>query len=88
MKVEGWTFILGFVFYLVVGGAYWYFSGDIVGTTLLALTGALAFLVAAGRGTRGGHHSAGPGVRRLGGRVRDFRADARRGRLALRVLPR
>ena len=46
MKVEGWTFILGFVFYLVVGGAYRYFSGDIVGTTLLALTGALAFLVA------------------------------------------
>lgn len=46
MKIEGWTFILGFVFYLVVGGAYWYFSGDIVGTTLLVLTGALAFLVA------------------------------------------
>lgn len=46
MKVEGWTFILGFVFYLLVGGAYWYFSRDEVGTTLLVLTGALAFLVA------------------------------------------
>ena len=46
MKIEGWTFVLGFVFYAIVGGAYWYFSGDAVGTTLLVLTGALAFLVA------------------------------------------
>ena len=46
MKVEGWTFILGFIFYSVVGGAYWWFSRDEVGTTLLILTGALAFLVA------------------------------------------
>lgn len=46
MKIEGWTFVLGFVFYLLVGGAYWYFSRDEVGTTLLVLTGALAFLVA------------------------------------------
>jgi 4-hydroxybenzoate polyprenyltransferase len=46
MKIEGWTFILGFLFYSVVGGAYWWFSRDEVGTTLLILTGALAFLVA------------------------------------------
>ncbi len=46
MKIEGWTFVLGFIFYGIVGGAYWYFSGDVVGTTLLVLTGALAFLVA------------------------------------------
>ena len=46
MKIEGWTFILGFIFYSVVGGAYWWFSRDEVGTTLLILTGALAFLVA------------------------------------------
>lgn len=46
MKVEGWAFVLGFIFYSVVGGAYWYFSRDEVGTTLLVLTGGLAFLVA------------------------------------------
>lgn len=46
MKIEGWSFLLGFFFYLLVGGAYWYFSRDEVGTTLLVLTGALAFLVA------------------------------------------
>ena len=46
MKIEGWTFVLGFVFYLLVGGIYWYFSGDELGTTLLVLTGALAVLVA------------------------------------------
>ena len=46
MKIEGWTFVLGFVFYLLVGGIYWYFSADEIGTTLLVLTGALAFLVA------------------------------------------
>lgn len=46
MKIEGWAFLLGFIFYVVVGGAYWYFSRDEVGTTLLLLTGGLAFLVA------------------------------------------
>jgi hypothetical protein len=46
MKIEGWAFVLGFIFYSVVGGAYWYFSRDEVGTTLLVLTGGLAFLVA------------------------------------------
>lgn len=46
MKIEGWSFGLGFIFYIVVGGAYWYFSRDEVGTTLLVLTGGLAFLIA------------------------------------------
>jgi len=46
MKIEGWSFVLGFIFYSLVGGAYWYFSRDEVGTTLLLLTGGLAFLVA------------------------------------------
>jgi uncharacterized membrane protein len=46
MKVEGLLFVLGFVFYSVVAAVYWYLSRDEVGTTALALTGALAFLVA------------------------------------------
>ena len=46
MKIEGWTFALGFLFFWAISGAYWYLSRDEVGTTLLALTGALAFLVA------------------------------------------
>ena len=36
---------MGAVFYAFVAGVYWYFSRDVVGTTALALTGALAFLV-------------------------------------------
>lgn len=46
MKVEGYLFVMGFVFYSVVASIYWYLSRDEVGTTALALTGALAFLVA------------------------------------------
>ena len=46
MKIEGWTFALGFLFFWAISGAYWYLSRDEVGTTLLVLTGALAFLVA------------------------------------------
>ena len=46
MKIEGLLFALGSAFYLVVAGIYWYFSRDVIGTTALALTGALAFLVA------------------------------------------
>jgi len=37
---------MGAVFYAFVAGIYWYFSRDVIGTTALALTGALAFLVA------------------------------------------
>lgn len=46
MKIEGFLFALGSAFYLIVAGIYWYFSRDQIGTTALALTGALAFLVA------------------------------------------
>jgi len=45
VKIEGLLFVLGSAFYLVVAGIYWYFSRDQIGTTALALTGALAFLV-------------------------------------------
>ena len=46
MKIEGLIFALGSAFYLLIAGIYWYVSRDQVGTTALALTGALAFLVA------------------------------------------
>lgn len=46
MKIEGFLFALGSAFYLIVAGIYWYSSRDQIGTTALALTGALAFLVA------------------------------------------
>lgn len=37
---------MGFLFYTFVAAIYWYLSRDEVGTTALALTGALAFLIA------------------------------------------
>ena len=46
MKIEGLLFAMGALFYAVIAGIYWYFSRDQIGTTALALTGALAFLVA------------------------------------------
>ena len=46
MKVEGRLFAWGAVFYFLVAAVYWYLSRDEIGTTALALTGALAFLVA------------------------------------------
>lgn len=46
MKIEGWLFGLGAIFYAVVAAAYWFLSGDEIGTTALVMTGALAFLVA------------------------------------------
>ncbi len=46
MRIEGILFGLGFVFYAGTAGIYWYLSRDEVGTTALALTGALAFLIA------------------------------------------
>ena len=46
MKIEGLLFALGSAFYLLIAAIYWYFSRDQIGTTALALTGALAFLVA------------------------------------------
>jgi magnesium-transporting ATPase (P-type) len=46
VKIEGLLFAMGAVFYAFVAAIYWYFSRDQIGTTALALTGALAFLVA------------------------------------------
>ncbi len=46
MRIEGLLFAMGAVFYAFVAAIYWYFSRDQIGTTALALTGALAFLVA------------------------------------------
>jgi hypothetical protein len=46
VKVGGWSFALGAVFFLLVGGIYYYVSGDEIGTTALVMTGGLAFLVA------------------------------------------
>jgi len=46
VKLESLLFGLGFLFFTLVAGIYWYFSRDEIGTTALALTGALAFLVA------------------------------------------
>ena len=46
MKVGGWSFGLGAIFFLVVGGLYYYFSRDEIGTTALVMTGGLSFLVA------------------------------------------
>ena len=45
MRMEGALFGMGFIFYAFLAGIYWYFSRDEVGTTALALTGALAFLI-------------------------------------------
>ena len=46
MKIEGWIFGVGAIFYFLVSGVYWYLSRDEIGTTALVMTGALAFLVA------------------------------------------
>jgi len=46
MKIEGWLFAAGAVFFIGVGAVYWVLSGDEIGTTALAMTGGLAFLVA------------------------------------------
>ena len=47
MRIEGRLFLFGFIFFVLTAAAYWYFTaGEPVGTTALALTGALSFLVA------------------------------------------
>ena len=46
MKIGGWSFALGAIFFLFVGAVYYYVSGDEIGTTALIMTGGLAFLVA------------------------------------------
>ena len=45
MKVEGWLFASGTVFFSIVAFIYWIFSGEPVGTTALVLTAGLAFLI-------------------------------------------
>jgi hypothetical protein len=45
VKVEGFLFAGGAAFYAVVATVYWVITKEIVGSTALALTGALAFLV-------------------------------------------
>ena len=46
MRIEGGLFGLGFIFFVPIAAVYWFLSGDPVGTTALALSGALAFLIA------------------------------------------
>ena len=46
MKIGGWSFALGAIFFLLVGGIYFYVSRDEIGTTALVMTGGLSFLVA------------------------------------------
>ena len=45
MKVEGYLFAGAALFYAIVAAAYWFITGEIVGSTALALTGTLAFLI-------------------------------------------
>jgi hypothetical protein len=45
VRIEGGLFFIGFVFYSLLSGVYWYFSRDEIGTTALALTGGMAFLI-------------------------------------------
>ncbi len=45
MKIEGYIFAAGAVFYSIVAAAYWLIAEEIVGTTALALTAGLAFLI-------------------------------------------
>jgi hypothetical protein len=46
MKIGGNLFALGSILYIFLGVVYYFISGDVIGTSLLALTGGLAFLVA------------------------------------------
>jgi hypothetical protein len=46
VKIGGWSFALGAIFFLGVAGIYFFLSRDEIGTTALVMTGGLAFLVA------------------------------------------
>jgi hypothetical protein len=46
MIVGGKLFAAGTFLFLDLGAVYWFMSGDVIGTSLLALTGGLAFLIA------------------------------------------
>ena len=45
MKIEGYIFALGTALYILLGGLYWALSHEPVGTTALALTAGMAFLI-------------------------------------------
>jgi len=45
MKVSAWIFGLGTLFYAVVTVIYWVWTGEIIGTVLLALTGGMVLLI-------------------------------------------
>ena len=45
MRIEGGIFAMGAIFFWVVGAAYWFLSGDEIGTTAIVMTGFLAGLV-------------------------------------------
>ena len=46
MRIEGRIFALGAIFFILIAGIYWYVSRDPIGTTALAMSGGLAFIVA------------------------------------------
>lgn len=46
MKIGGSLFALGSMLYIFLGVVYYFISGDVIGTSLLSLTGGLAFLIA------------------------------------------
>ena len=45
MKIEGGLFIGGAVFYAIIAWIYSVMSGDVIGTTVLALTGGLSIII-------------------------------------------
>ncbi|PZG54293.1 cytochrome C oxidase subunit IV [Spongiactinospora gelatinilytica] len=45
MKVQGWLFLLCGVFFALVGVVYWFWSGEPVGTTALAISVGFAFMI-------------------------------------------
>lgn len=45
MKIEGWLFVSGAIFYGFLAWIYSAVSGDVVGTTVLALTAGLAIII-------------------------------------------
>ncbi|MFN8125849.1 MAG: cytochrome c oxidase subunit 4 [Candidatus Nanopelagicales bacterium] len=44
MKIEGWLFAAGAIFYVLVAAVYGWLSKDVVGTVLLLFTGLLALI--------------------------------------------
>ncbi|MEY3696370.1 MAG: hypothetical protein RJA41_20 [Actinomycetota bacterium] len=45
MKIEGGLFMSGAIFYFIIAYIYWVMSEEVVGTTVLALTGGLALII-------------------------------------------